>query len=689
MMETDTQTEQHGIQHEFQAEIRQLLDIVVHSLYTDREIFIRELVSNASDALEKLRLRQVESLPVRDADLEPEIRITLDEENKQVVIQDTGIGMAEGELVDHLGTIARSGTKEFIKELKEEAKKDSQLIGQFGLGFYSAFMVAEKVVVESAPAVPEQEGGVWECDGSGSYSVEKKGDLKRGTKITLHLREDAAAEFTKKDTIQQIIKKYSNFVPFPIFLEDERINTIDAIWLKQKSDITDEQYNDFYQFVAGAFDEPLFRLHLSFDAPININALLFVPSANMEKLGMGRGEKQGVSLYCNKVLIERHADRILPEWLRFVRGVIDSADLPLSVSREAMQDSALAKKVNKIVTGRLLKFFAKQADKEPEKFASLHREFGIFFKEGVVSGDPEYHQDLAPLLRFATSKTKPGELASLQEILDRMPEDQNEFYFINGPSREAIESGPYLEGFKAKNIEVIYTFETVDDFVFTHLREFEGKAFRSADEADLKIPGEEKPDDAADDASDDSAALPKEKTDALAGWIASVLGDQVSSVRASSRLTDSPAVAINDAPGMSSAMQRMMNAMSKIDSADKPGLGAMPIRVRLEINPKHDLIQQLDGMRTGDPALAELLTRQLFDNTLVAAGLLDDPRSMLQRINTLMLRAAGAEVEMPEPTPVAEAEEKDPSDAPDENPTEDIIEAEAEVITDDPKKKSD
>ena len=359
--------------HEFKAETRKVLDIVINSLYTERDIFVRELISNAADALEKYRHQGLVEKPEFDAHVPLEITINCDDKNHILTITDTGIGMTRDELVTNLGTIAHSGSGQFWEQLAEAARKDISLIGQFGVGFYSAFMVAEKVRVQSR-SWDGSEGHEWESDGSGTYSVKPCEGLHRGTKIIITLKEDAH-QYATKFAIERIIQQYSSFVPFPVIVEGKKVNTIQAIWARSKGDISEEEYTEFYKYVANAVDEPFYRLHFSADAPLAINSLLYVPRENFEILGMGRMQP-GVNLYCQKVLIDQHSENILPEWLRFLKGVVDSEDLPLNISRQALQDNALVYKLRKVITKRFLNFLQEQAKENPEKYDEFWKTFG-------------------------------------------------------------------------------------------------------------------------------------------------------------------------------------------------------------------------------------------------------------------------------------------------------------------------
>ncbi|MCB8815883.1 molecular chaperone HtpG [Desulfosporosinus shakirovi] len=607
---------------EFQTEIRQLLDIVIHSLYTDREIFLRELISNAADAMEKLRYTQLTGPEVKDKDAVLEIHIDTDDNSHTLTITDTGIGMTKEELVENLGTIAHSGSKEFIKHLSAKGdQKDLNLIGQFGVGFYSAFMVADKVTIYTRSYHQEGESFTWESDGVGSYTITEGEECVRGTKMVLHLKEDAY-DFAKEETIKRVIKQYSSFVPYPIMVNEQKVNTVDALWTKNKSEILDDDYNEFYKFIANAHDEPLLRLHFSSDAPLNINTLLFVPKENLEQFGFGRTEP-GVSLYCKKVLIQEKSPLVLPEWLRFLRGVIDSEELPLNISRETMQDSALISKLNKVVTSRFLKFLDGQSTAEPEKFKEFWEKFNFFIKEGAAN-DYTHQKDLIKLLRFESSNTQAGELVSLADYTGRMKEDQSAIYYVNGPSREVIESGPYLEVFRNKGIEVIYTYAAIDDYIFGAIREYEGKRLISADEADLNLGDTEEQDRSEE-------ALSEEEVLNLTGWLKEVLGSKVTDVRESKRLVDSPAVVLS--PYGTNSMQRMMQMMNKDLNNVGPSV--------LEINAAHAMIKRLDTARKNEDSFAKIAAEQIFENAQIAAGLIVDPRGMVNRLNEILERALG------------------------------------------------
>lgn len=608
--------------HHFQAEIQQLLDIVIHSLYTDKEIFIRELISNAADACEKLRFSQSSGQTVYQPDTAPGIAITTDDKAGTITIADSGCGMTHGELVENLGTIAHSGTKAFLKQLAENKKPDLSLIGQFGVGFYSAFMVAKKVLVLSRSLAPEEQGWQWTSEGMGGYEISPAADLPRGTKITLELKDDAK-EFANGGTVEHIIQRYSSFIPFPIELNGKRLNTVQAIWTRSKSEIKEEEYNEFYTYIGHDHDKPLLRLHFSADAPLTIQSLLFVPQRNFETLGLGRMDSE-VNLYCRKVLIQAKAKGLFPDWLRFLKGVVDSEDLPLNISRETMQDTSLMQKLNKVLTGRFLKFLDEQSEKEPDTYRKFYAEYQRFLKEGVVT-DFAHKESLGKLLRYESSALDAGKFSSLAEYVKRMPSDQKEIYCLLAPNRAAAEASPYFEVFRERKWEVLFLFDAWDEFVMEHLQAFDGKPLRLAEKADLNL------------ATKKEGALSEDAARELAKWLKETLGDKVNEVRVSQRLVESPAVVVDSDKFMTASMRRIMKAV-KPDGTDVP-----VAKYDFEINPAHSLIGRLEAMRQKDAALAGSVAEQLLDNARVAAGLLEDPRTMLARLNSLLEKVLAKE----------------------------------------------
>ena len=607
--------------HHFQAEIQQLLDIVIHSLYTDKEIFVRELISNAADACEKLRFLQSSGTEIHQPEVAPEIHIQTDDKLGLITISDSGIGMTHADLVQNLGTIAHSGTKAFLSQLAEQNKKaDAQLIGKFGVGFYSAFMAAGKVSVHSRAYLPQEQGWVWTSEGANGYEIEQAQDLPRGTRIVLTLKDDAKA-FSEESKLEGIIKRYSNFVQFPIHLNGKRINTVQAIWSRSQSEVKEEEYNEFYQYLGHDQDKPLYRLHFNSDAPLSIQSLLFVPAKNWESMGMGRIDSD-VHLYCRKVLIQSKAKDLFPEWLRFLKGVVDSEDLPLNISRESMQDSTLMQRLNKALTGKFIKFLGEQAEKDAAAYETFYAEYQRFIKEGVAT-DYTHREGLGKLLRYETSTTKKGELTSLSAYVTRMGAEQKEIYYLLAPNREAAEASPYYEVFLSRGTEVVFMYDPWDEFVMEHLHTFEGKTLKAAEKADLGLEKAE------------GESLSEADGAALAKWMKETLGEAVREVRISQRLVESPAVLVDSDKYMTSSMRRILKAAGK----GQEGSGNAP--QDLEINPRSPIIIRLSAQRGADAALAGTVTEQLLDNARVSAGLLEDPRAMLKRMNELLERVLG------------------------------------------------
>jgi TNF receptor-associated protein 1 len=605
--------------HEFQAEIAQLLEIVIHSLYTDKEIFVRELVSNAADANEKLQfLQQTAGNEIFQPDVAPSIRVITDDKANTITIEDTGVGMTQAELVENLGTIAHSGSKAFLEQIKKH-KADTHLIGQFGVGFYSAFMVASEVTVYTRSYRPGEPGWIWKSDGKSGYQIEPAGELARGTRIVLQLSE-AESDFSREYRIEQIIKRYSNFVSVPIELNGKVVNTVQPLWTKNRSEISTEEYNEFYKYLAHDTDAPRYRLHFNADAPLSIRAVLFAPERNSELVTLSRQDGE-VHLYCKRVLITPKAKGLLPDWLRFLKGVVDSEDLPLNISRETMQDSALLRKINEVLTKRILKWLEEEATQDPEKYAAFFVQHGHCLKEGVAT-DWSHREGIAKLLRFTSSFTEEGKSTSLSDYISRMPEGQKEIFYLSAPDRETALATPDYEVFKEKGLEVLFLEDPRDEFVLEHLHAFDGKNLVAASRAEVKL---ERP-------SDKKPALDADALGALSGFLKEALGEKVGTVRASERLVGSP-VAVREPEGaLSPSMRRMMKLMGKEESAapaDTPDF---------EINPDHPIIIKLESLSRSDAALARQISGQLLDNAMVAAGLVEDPRAILGRLNQLLER---------------------------------------------------
>jgi len=639
---------------EFQAETRQLLDIVTHSLYTDKEVFLRELVSNASDSLEKLRHLQASNQVKAGVDDVPlEIRIELDEVTSSITITDTGVGMTRDELVSNLGTIAKSGSKNFLEEFKKSQEigvdPSRGIIGKFGVGFYSAFMVGEKVEVRSKSAVATDETPkVWRSDGSGTFEVSEVPHhvrQERGSSIQIFLKEENW-DFVDENRIEKILKRYSNFINFPLFLNGRRVNTLKAIWSSDPKEVTEEEYFAFYKYIANAVDDPLDTYHFRADAPIDVKALFFIPSFHSEKYGMERMQP-GVSLYSRKVLIESKSSDILPDWLRFVKGVVDSEDLPLAISREKAQDSALIRKLRRTLTQKFIAHLTTMAKKDTERFEDeFYREYAYFLKEGICQ-DHEFQAKLAKLLRFETSKKLENDdpkhigAVSLDTYISRMQPEQKDIYYLVAPSRDSALNSPYLEAFEKAGIEVFLMYSSIDDFVMANLETYEGRNLVSVEKGDIDLSkfntkkdkdGGDKDDDDDDGIYKADRQLTTQEIFDFCKWFKETLGEKkVASCIATERLTSSPAIVTDNESG---AMRRMMYM---VDTAEG-GRDGIPLpKQHVEINPKHALVVGISDLIKTEPTLARVLAAQVYDNCLVAAGLMDDSRSMLPRLNDILV----------------------------------------------------
>lgn len=607
----------------FQAEIQQVLDIVINSLYTDKEVFVRELISNASDACEKVRFIQSSGQQAFQGDKAPSISISLDEKAKKVIFTDTGCGMTKDELIENLGTVAHSGTKAFLKKAKEEKENSGNntqaqdsLIGQFGVGFYSAFMVAKQVTVYTRSWKANEKGWKWTCSGMDGYEIEEVNDLDRGTRIELELKDDAS-NFAQQYEMERILKRYSSFVQFPISLNGNEVNTIQAIWARSKADIKPEEYTEFYKYISHDSRDPLLKLHFTADAPLLIQSLLYVPDSNIEKMGFMHLEN-GVSLYCHRILIAEGAKAkgLLPEWMRFVKGVVDSADLPLNISRESMQDSSLMKKLGNIITKRFLKFLDETAKNDIEKYNKFYEEFGRMLKEGILS-DFEYREPLAKLLRFESSATESGKTTSLSDYVMRMSTEQKEIYYLIAPHRKAAEASPYYEGLKAKNLEVLFCYDPADSFLMENLMRFEEKELKPAEQADISIE------------QTSGEKLNEDQCKHLTEWFKELLGDKIKEVKISHRLVDSPAAIVSSDKYMTTAMKRILKSIRKDELSDSADYN-------LEINPANNVICQLYKAWDANKAIAPEIAQQVYDNACITAGIIDDFSPLVKRINNLM-----------------------------------------------------
>ncbi|MFL6649219.1 MAG: molecular chaperone HtpG [Sulfurifustaceae bacterium] len=610
----------------FQTEVRQLLDLMIHSLYSNKEIFLRELVSNASDAADKLRFEALTDSALYEGDADLKIRVTYDKNARTVTISDNGIGMSRAEVIDNIGTIAKSGTREFLAALSGDKAKDAKLIGQFGVGFYSAFIVADRVTIFTRRAGLGAEHGVrWESDGKGEYTVETAERAARGTEVTLHLRE-GEDEFLDGYRLRAIIHKYSDHIQIPISMpaedkkgEDEVVNRASALWARPKNEIKPEEYEEFYKHVAHDFEPPLAYVHSRVEGKQEYISLLYVPERAPFNL-WDREHRHGVKLYVRRVFIMDDAEQLLPAYLRFVRGVIDSNDLPLNISREILQHSKDIETIRAGSVKKVLDLLADLVEKDKEKYAMFWREFGAVFKEGIVE-DYANRQTIARLLRFAsTHNDTDAQDVSLADYIGRMKPGQKKIYYITADTFNAAKHSPHLEVFRKKGVEVLLMYDRIDEWVMTHLTEFDGKPLQSVakgglDLGDLEDKQENK----------EREAVETEYKDLLAR-MQEVLGERVKAVRTTQRLTTSPACLVVDEQELSVHLSRLLKAAGQKLPQSRP---------ILEINPTHPLVQRLKEEK--DKRFADW-TQLLFDQAFLAeGGQLEDPAAFVRRLNELLL----------------------------------------------------
>uniref|UniRef100_A0A8C3GF29 Heat shock protein 75 kDa, mitochondrial n=1 Tax=Cairina moschata TaxID=8855 RepID=A0A8C3GF29_CAIMO len=612
--------------HEFQAETKKLLDIVARSLYSEKEVFIRELISNGSDALEKLRHRLMaegKALP------EMEIHLQTDGGKGTITIQDTGIGMTQEELVSNLGTIARSGSKAFLDALQSQAEASSKIIGQFGVGFYSAFMVADKVEVFSQSAEPGSPGYHWSSDGSGMFEIAEASGVRTGTKIIIHLKEDCK-EFANEDRVKEVVTKYSNFISFPLYLNGRRINTLQALWMLDPKDIGEWQHEEFYRFIAQAYDKPRYVLHYKTDAPLNIRSIFYVPEQKPSMFDISRELGSSVALYSRKILIQTKAADILPKWLRFLRGVVDSEDIPLNLSRELLQESALIRKLRDVLQKRLIKFFIDQSKKDPEKYAKFFEDYGVFMREGIVTiAEQDVKEDIAKLLRYESSALPAGQLTSLTEYASRMKAGSRNIYYLCAPNRHLAEHSPYFEAMKKKDMEVLFCYEQFDELTLLHLREFDKKKLISV-ETDIVV--DHYKEENFEESRPAAERLTEREAGDLMAWMRNVLGSRVTDVKVTTRLDTHPAMITVLEMGAARHFLRMQQLAKTQEER------AQLLQPTLEINTGHALIKKLNELKDSQPDLAQMLLDQIYENAMIAAGLNEDPRPMVSRLNELLTK---------------------------------------------------
>jgi HSP90 family molecular chaperone len=607
-------------QFEFRAEIQQLLNILVHSLYTDREIFLRELVSNASDALNRLQFEMLTNPDVVDADAEPAIRITADAEAHTLTITDNGIGMNRDELIENLGTIAHSGAASFLKALQERGTKNSDIIGQFGVGFYSVFMVADEVRVVTRSFRKDDTAWAWTSRGDNAYTIEAVDKTTRGTEITLKLKEDAH-DFAETWRLESIVKRHSNYVPFPIYVGDaeEPANARTAIWRRSRNEVTPDEYTEFYKQLSHDHNAPLLHIHQSVDSPVQYYTLLYIPSKADRGLWSADSLENGPKLYARKVLIQESAKELLPQWMRFLVGVVDSEDLPLNVSRETVRADQLMAALRKGIQSKVIAELESTAEKKPEDYRKFWEEFGRLIKEGAaMEFNPKEKEKLGRLLRFHTSRDPEG-WVSLAEYKARMQEGQTEIYYLFGEDAKTIQRSPHLDIFRGRDLEVLFLTEPVDSVMMSSFPTFDGTNLKNGAEADLALPEQEQPDEAKGE------TLDQDQVAVLVRTMKDALGDKVGDVRESKLLTDSPVRLVTPEGGLGADMERLYKMMNQEFNAPK--------RI-LEINPRHAIIRGLPEMN--EPLLRDLIVNQLYESALLLEGVHPNPAEMVPRIQALM-----------------------------------------------------
>ena len=625
---------------EYRTEVKQLLDILAHSLYTDREIFLRELISNASDALNRIQFEQLTNHDVLDHDRELAIHLAVDKDAKTITIADSGIGMNHDELIQNLGTIAHSGAKAFLSNAKEANKASvEEIIGQFGVGFYSVFMVAAEVTVTSRSYRAEDQAWTWSSQGDSRFTLTTAEKSDRGTTIFIKLKDDAD-EFANNWRIEQIIKKHSDYVSFPIYLQEEKkedegeptekvVNRRTALWRQSAAQVKPEEYKEFYHQLTFDTADPLLNIHLVADAPVNLRSILFVPAKRDRGLFMANSE-HGLRLYSRKILIQQRNKDLLPEYFRFVEGVVDSEDLPLNVSREMVQSNPVLRQMRRALTNRIFRDLKNLAENDEEKYLTFWHEFGVFMKEGVAS-DPASHESLVELLRFQSNKTteeKPW--LTLKQYKERMDSEQKAIYYVLGENLKSVARSPHLDYFRANNIEVLYLIDPIDGFMTSMLREYDGTPLKNVDDAGLDLP---KPEEESKDEAKPTVA--QDDFERLIERFKSVLGDRVTNVRESKQLVNSPCRLVSPEDSFDRDLQRIRRLTEQDYELPKK---------LLELNRRHPLVANLAQIlaKSSSDTIVDATIGQLFDNALLLEGISPNPADMVERIQQLMETAVAA-----------------------------------------------
>jgi molecular chaperone HtpG len=636
---TKTDETQKTEKFEFQAEVREVLNLMIHSLYSNREIFLRELVSNASDACDKLRFIALQDASLMGGDAELKIEVDIDEEAGEITIRDNGIGMSREDVVENIGTIARSGTRKFLESASGKEEFDSNLIGQFGVGFYSSFIVADKVTLKTRAAGSDSAEGVcWESDGTGEYTLSQLDIPHQGTEVTLHMREEAK-EFLTPWSLRSLIQKYSDHIGFPIYMKSqplpqdddadtpapepewEAVNQSSALWTLNKSEISGDEYQSFYKHVSHDFEDALSWAHNHVEGAQNYTSLLYIPSKAPMDMMMQRDERHGLRLYVKRVFIMDAAEQLLPHYLRFMRGVVDSDDLPLNVSRELLQENELVGKIRSAVVRRSLDLIKRLADKDLEKFNKFWDEFGNVLKEGLAE-DMANKDKIAKLLRFSsTADAAKEQRVSLEDYVSRMQEGQDVIWYVTAENRKSAENSPHLEIFRKKGVEVLLMSDRIDEWVMGYFNEFDGKKLRSIAKGDVDLGSEEDKKQEEEDKKDSDK-------DPILARLSEALTESVKEVRASQRLTDSASCLVLSEQELAMHMRRMLEQAGQELPDSKPVL---------EVNLDHQLLKQVSGIDS-DEDFKDWATLLYEQAVLAEGGQLEDPAGFVQRVNRLMLK---------------------------------------------------
>ena len=613
----------------FQAEVQQVLSLVINSLYANQEVFLRELISNASDALDKARYLSLTRKDVAEQNGEAKIDIRLDDDARTLTIEDNGIGMSREEVIENLGTIAKSGTIEFLRSHAEQMRQDpannAKLIGQFGVGFYAAFMVATRVDVKTRSMMPGAEPVLWRSSGEGTFTIAPGDREHPGTEIILHLKEECR-EYTKAYRAKDIVRKYSDFVHFPIFVNAEQANKSKALWALPKGQVTDEEHAEFFHHVTEGMDgeKPLITIHTSVDAPVQYHALLYVPEK--APFDLFHKERRGLRLYAKRVLIIEDTDKLTPPWLRFLRGVVDSEDLSLNVSREMLQENRTLMAIQQQIVKQTLKVLKDTAENEPEKYVAFWNEFGKVLKEGTTL-EFRHKDQIAELCRFESMKTEAGKLISLKQYVEAMPEGQSAIYYVTGANRRAVEHSPHLEAFRKRGYDVLFLVDPIDEWFAKAVTEFEKKPLRSVAHGDVDLGAEP-----------EAAEAPKpEDIDAAVKAVKEALGDRVRDVRASKRLTESASCLVAGEGDPGANMERILRMVDQ---------GAPERKRILELNPSHPILHNLALLAKKEPGSDRVKSwaEMLYDQALLAEGVVEDPASLVKRIQDLLTEVSRSAV---------------------------------------------